>query len=75
MKWKGIFKLWHFWLFVFLWAIYGLIRDINYLGYNIYDIGIFHPVSIGIIAGGFVQILFVYTIIWLIFWRKKKQKD
>lgn len=38
MEWKGIFKLWHFWVVAVLYVMYGLIRDINYLGY---DIGIF----------------------------------
>ena len=70
MKYKEIFKLWHFWLFGFIYSIASLISEINYDGY--FYLG-FYPSYLGTIIASFVVILFFYTMGWLIFGRDKKE--
>lgn len=70
MKYREIFKKWHFWLFVFLDFMFGFTREINYVGF--FDIFYWY-IYVAYIVGAFLIVSFIYTILWLFFWRKKKE--
>ncbi len=72
MKWKGIFKLWHFWLFVILYTILRFLKQVNEDGWFALS---HYPVYSAILVFGFLLTLLIYSIMWLIFGRDKKQKE
>ena len=78
MKYKEIFKKWHFWLIAISYPTYLFWNDITNPAYYIanpeqlsnpdYLFFIFYFII------RFLIVLIIYSIIWLIFWRGKKDK-
>lgn len=67
MKWKEIFKLWHFWTIVILLSTFYVVKETNNAGF------LSPGVISGSISAGFLFPLILYSLGWLIFGRGKKQ--
>ena len=68
MKYKEIFKKWHFWLIVFIIGFYSLFTDPNYGSYSFYFL------SLTKFLGSFLGVFLIYSIVLFVYKLKKKKE-
>ena len=76
MKYKEIFKKWHFWVIAISYPVFLLLKDLNSEAYLVglsirfFNLDYVSLISYFIIR--FLIVLVIYSVIWLTFGRDKK---
>lgn len=75
MKFKEIFKKWHFWLVGLGYPIYLLWVDITSVEYYaLYGLDLNYPFLISYFIIRFLIVVIIYSVLWFFLWKNKKDE-